>query len=251
MEGGAVAEGTPKTGVYKTTLLRPGHLYFFKVRSAAGWWAESGDSNIASFMWDIPPASPQKLDAKILDGKVMLTWSPVTTHMDGTEIKEMVKYQVLRDSGSGVFSPTGDLQNGLEFIDNQVVNGRKYKYKVQAVTMYNKGHVGGGASPVIEAIPVDQSPPPEPSGIQGVRTANGVRIVWGSVQSPDLKGYRIYRRLTKGSKAVRIGEVDASATIFNDPEPPESDQWFYSVTSFDRSRPENESKPSAEVEVRN
>ena len=84
VEGGAVAEGNPRTGEYRATLLRPGHLYFFKIRSSSGWWAESADSNIVSFMWDIPPASPQTLNAQAADRKVVLRWSPVAvsyTHL--------------------------------------------------------------------------------------------------------------------------------------------------------------------------
>lgn len=251
LEGGAVVPDKPKVGEYKATLLRPGHLYFFKIRSATGWWAESGDSNIASFMWDIPPASPESLNADAGDSMVKLGWSSVTTHIDGTDIKEPVKYQVLRSSGGGVFSSIGELQSGSEFVDDQVVNGRTYQYKVQAVTMYAKGQVGGGVSPQAEATPFDKTPPPAPSGVQGIRTAIGVKIVWDRVEAPDLKGYRVYRRLPDDSKPVKVGEVNAPSTIFDDADLLESYSWYYSVTSIDQAQPANESKPSAEVEVRN
>lgn len=251
LEGGAVSPGTPKTGVYKATLLRPGHLYFFMVRSASGWWAESADSNIVSFMWDIPPASPRKLNASVAERKVMLSWSPVTELVDGTVIKETVRYQVLRDSGSGAFTPIGDLQPATEYVDDQVANGRTYRYKVQAVTMYEKGQVGGGVSPVVEAVPVDQTPPPVPEGVQGIRTMAGVKIVWERVEAPDLKGYRIYRKISADEQPVLVGEVNSSTTLFDDKNLPESDQWYYTVTSVDTSEAANESKPSREVEVRN
>lgn len=251
VEGGAVSAGSPREGSYKTTLLRPGHLYFFKVRSTSGWWAESADSNVVSFMWDIPPASPKKLDAAVGEGKVLLSWDPVTTNIDGTEIAETVKFQVLKNSGSGIFSPVGELQSGLDYEDKQVEYGRKYQYKVQAVTMYEKGQVGGGVSPVAEAIPVDTTPPPVPSGVQAIRTASGVKIVWEKVQAKDVKGYRVYRRLTQDEKPLQIREVSASTTIIDDTELPESDQWYYSVTSLDSADPANESKQSVEVEVRN
>ena len=250
VEGGAVAAGQARTAVYSATLLRPGHLFFFKVRSGAGWWAESADSNVVSFMWDLPPASSQNLDATVADRKVMLHWSPVTAHMDGTTITETVKYQVFRSSGGGVFSSVGGLQSGLEYVDDQVVNGRKYQYKVQTVTMYEKGQVGGGLSPVFAVIPVGETVLPVPTGVQGVRTANGVKIIWDRVEA-DLKGYRVYRRLPNESKPVIVGEVNVPATIFNDTSMPESDDWFYSVSSIDRVQPANESKLSAEVKVRN
>jgi len=251
IEGGAIAPGKPKTGLFQATLLRPGHLYFFKVRSVSGWWAESEDSNTVSFMWDIPPASPEILDAKAGDSRIVLRWSPVTTHIDGSAISEPVKYQVLRSSGGGVFIPVGELQAGPEFVDSQVSNGMQYQYKVQAVTMYAKGQVGGGVSPVAGAMPQDQSPPPVPQGVQGIRTSAGVKIVWEQVDAQDLKGYRVYRRTQSETRPVLAGEVNAPATMFDDASLPAADEWYYSVSSFDRSRPANESKPSPEVEVRN
>lgn len=251
IEGGVVVAGKPKVGVYSTTLLRPGHLYFFKVRSGSGWWAESADSNVVSFLWDIPAGAPQTLDATAGDRRVMLRWSPVTTHIDGTPIKEPVRYQVLRSSSGGLFSPAGALQEGLEYVDGEVANGMKYQYKVQAVTMYEKGQVGGGVSPVVDAVPVDQTPPPVPRSVQGVRTAGSVKVIWEQVEAVDLKGYRIYRRLPGETRPVQVGEVEVPSTMFEDTSLPEAEEWLYSVSSFDRAVPANESKPSAEIEVRN
>lgn len=250
VEGGGVVQAAPKTAEYKTTLLRPGHLYFFKVRSAAGWWADSGDSNIVSFMWDVPPAAPQKIEASVADRSVTVRWQPVTRRIDDTKIKEDVKYQVLRNSGSGAFAPIGQLVSDIEFIDNQVANTKVYQYKVQAVVVYEKGQVGGGASSMVEAVPVDQTPPSIPAGVEGIRTASSVKIIWERVNSADLKGYRVYRRLPDAATPVKIGEVGADSIMFDDGNPPQADSWYYSVTSIDSAQPANESEPSAEVNVR-
>jgi hypothetical protein len=251
VEGGAVVAGNPKTVEYQATLLRPGHLYFFMVRSSSGWWAESDDSNIVSFMWDIPPAAPQDLNVQAGDGKVDLRWSSVTTHMDGTVIEEPVRYQVFRSAGGGAFSPIGGLREGGEYIDGQVINGRKYQYRIQAVTMYDNGQVGGGVSPMAAAVPVDQTPPPVPGGVQSIRTGPGVKVVWDRAEAVDLKGYRVYRRLPGQTEPVMIGEVDAPAAMFEDTAVPEADEWFYSVSTIDRARPANESRRSTEAAVRN
>ncbi len=251
VEGGAIAPGKPKTGVYSSTLLRPRHIYFFKVRSGSGWWAESADSNIVSFMWDIPPASPQTLEAKALDGKVKLNWSGVATHIDGTAITEPIKYRILRQRGGGAFTPVDGLQSQPEFVDTGLINGRKYQYKVQAVTMYEKGQVSGGVSPVVSATPIDRTAPPAPAGVQGVRTAKGVKILWNQVDAPDLKGYRVYRRLPGESQPVMVGEVTAPSTLYDDTSMPDSYEWYYSVSSIDQAKPVNESKRSDEVKVRN
>lgn len=251
LEGGAVVQGKPKTGEYTATLLRPGHLYFFKLRSASGWWAESADSNVVSFMWDVPPATPEAVSATAADRSVTIRWEPVSKHVDGTPVTEAINYQVFRNSGSGAFVAVGQPVTGTEYVDSQVVNDKKYQYKVQALTVYKKGQVGGGMSTVAEAITVDRTPPPSPTGVQGIRTARGVKIIWDRVKAPDVRGYRIYRRLPDENKSVMVGDVGVAVTIFDDSGMDEADSWFYSVTSYDTAQPSNESDPSPEVNVRN
>ena len=248
LPGGTVRAGKPKTATYETTLLRPGHLYFFKVRSRTGWWAESEDSNIVSFMWNIPPAAPDNLTVRPGDSRVLLAWQQVTTHMDGSPVVEPVVYQVYRSLAGGPFNPVGPLLTETECIDNEVVNGLRYGYKVQAVTVYEKGRVGGGIAGPVETSPVDLTPPPAPSEVQAIRTAAGVKVVWNPVQTGNISGYRIYRRLPGGTP-VLIGEVAVPATIYDDRNLPETDHWSYSVTSIDDAEPANESAPSAEVGI--
>lgn len=250
IEGGAITDKA-RTASYRAMLLRPGHIYFFKIRSSSGWWAESEDSNVISFMWDLPPAPPETLEAEVAGGKVTLRWSPVATYMDGTAISETVMYQVFRSRGDEAFAPVGELQAGVEYVDEQAAAKKTYRYKVQTVTMYAKGRVGGGISREVEVTTKSDTAPPAPEGVQGIRTAGGVKIIWDPVSAPGLKGYRIYRRLPDQSHAVLIGEVDAPNTIFTDDQLPEADNWHYSVTSIDNTQPANESKPSPEVKVRN
>lgn len=247
--GGAVASGKPRQAVYKTTLLRPGNLFFFKVRSRTGWWAESEDSNIVSFIWNIPPAAPPNLAAQAGDSRIRLSWSPVTAHMDGSPIRESVRYRIFRSQGGGQFAPLGDLLEATEYVDTGVVNGRKYQYRVQAVTMYEKGEVGGGTTPPVEAVPVDMTAPPAPVGVNAVMTSAGVKVVWDPVPHGEVRGYRVYRRVPGERQPVRIGEVAAPTTIFDDRTLPAAGKWFYSVSSIDGASPANESPASAEVEV--
>ena len=248
--GGAVPSGTLKTATYNATLLRPGHLFFFKVRSQSGWWAESGDSNIISFMWNMPPGIPEEPSAVAGDAKVTLSWKPVSTHMDGTDIQVPVRYQVFRSQGGGPFVALGDLQDGLEYVDATVNNSVNYGYKVQAVTMYEKGQVGGRSSDTVEVAPVDRTPPPVPVDVRAVSTAAGVKVIWSPVKDGGVRGYKVYRRTAGADKAVLAGEVNVHYTLYADSAAPESGEIFYSVTSFDDASPANESKPSAEAMVR-
>lgn len=248
--GGMVTEGKPKTATYTSTLLRPGHIFLFMVRSRSGWWAESEDSNVVSFLWNIPPAAPQQLNARTEDDGVKLTWSPVTAHPDGSVIREPVKYQVYRSAG-GPFVHVDGLQDGPTFTDTGLAAGRSYQYKVQAVTVYAEGQVGGGISEAVTAVPVDRTASQAPEGVNAIRTASGVKVIWDAVPDNSVQAYRIYRRLPGESRAERVGEVKIPANLFEDQHPPQAESWIYSVTSIDDARPANESRPSAEVEVRN
>ncbi len=251
LPGGALPGEGKKTATYEATLLRPGNLYFFKVRAKSGWWAESADSNIVSFLWNIPPRAPSGLEAVAGDHQVTLHWQPVDTHLDGSPVTGRVEYQVLRSLGGGSFAPVGQPVGTTSFTDTGVKNGRKYFYRVQAIEVYEQGRVGGGSTAPVAATPVDRTPPAPPLGVRAVKTGMGVKVFWQPGGESDLKGYRIYRRLPGDKAPVMIGEVDAPSVMFVDRNPPaDAARLFYSVSSIDNRTPANESASSPEVMIR-
>lgn len=251
LAGGAVPDEGRKTATYKSTLLRPGNMYFFKVRSTAGWWATSEDSNIVSFLWNIPAMAPEQLKARSDDGVITLSWQPVTSHRDGSTLTEDILYQVYRSMGGGAFQPLGKPTGETSFVDTTPVNGRKYFYKVQSLSVYEQATVGGGESDVVAASSIDRTPPAPPVGVSGVRTATKIKIFWEPVNEPDLKGYRVYRRLAGEKKSTMIGEVKAPYVLFTDQKPPAgNERTFYSVSSIDGQEPPNESVRSPEVMIK-
>lgn len=248
--GGAVPDEGKKTATYETTLLRPGNMYFFKVRSKAGWWAESDDSNVVSFLWNIPAMAPEGLNAVVGDGRITLTWQPVTKHRDGSPVTEQVTYQVFRSEGGGPFQPLGKPTGQTRFVDTSVQNGRSYFYKVQSLSIYEQAVVGGGESEAIAATPVDRTPPAVPQGVHVIRSGSAIKVFWEPVTDKDLAGYRIYRRLPNEKQAIRIGTVYAPYVMFTDDKAPlQAGRIYYSVASFDRQKPANESPRSAEVMI--
>ena len=250
LPGGSLSGEGRKIATYEATLLRPGNLYFFKVRSKTGWLAESVDSNLVSFLWQIPSSAPVNLAAEVSDSAVTLSWQPVTTHIDGTSISEPVRYQVSRSLGGAPFVNIGAPVAVTSYVDTDVVNSRKYFYRVQAITVYDKGTVGGGLSESVAATPVDQTAPAPPTDVRAVRTASGIKIFWNPVQAQDLKGYRLYRRLPDDSAPVLVTEVNAPYTLYEDrTAPQDAVRLFYSVSSIDKSEPANESVSSPEVMI--
>ncbi|MBM9514359.1 fibronectin type III domain-containing protein [Desulfogranum marinum] len=252
LPGGALPDEGKKTASYQATLLRPGNLYFFKVRSKSGWWAESADSNTVRFLWNTPALAPEGLSVTAGDKSNALQWQPVKSHLDGTTLKEAVKYQVLRSLGGGPFQPVGDLLDGTEYVDTDVTNNRKYFYQVQTISIYPQGAVGGGVSNNVAATPLDKTPPAVPNDVRGIKTGAGLKIFWSPVEESDLKGYRVYRRLPGDDAPQLVGEVLLPYTMFIDREPPATAaRIYYSVSSIDKRTPANESTSSPEVMIKN
>lgn len=252
LPGGALPNEGKKTATYQATLLRPGNLYFFKVRSKSGWWAESADSNIVKFLWNTPPLAPTGLTIKAGDKKNMLSWNPVTEHIDGTPLTEPVQYQVLRSTGGGQFTAVGEPIATTSYTDSAVENNRKYFYQVQAISMYGEGSVGGGVSENVAATPLDKTPPAVPADVRGIKTGTGIKIFWSPVADEDVKGYRVYRRLPGEDVPQFAGEVLLPYTMFIDRNPPSSAaRIHYSVSSIDGRTPANESASSPEVMIKN
>lgn len=250
LPGGALPGEGRKTATYEATLLRPGNLYFFKVRSKSGWLAESLDSNLVQFIWQIPPTAPTGLTVEVKDSAVALSWQPVTTHIDGTQVTAPVRYQVSRSEGGAPFVNIGEPVADTAYIDTTAANSRKYYYRVQALSVYAQGEVGGGLSESAAATPVDKTAPAVPVDVKAVRTQAGIKIFWNQVQDDDVNGYRIYRRQSAGGAPVLVGEVKIPYNLYEDKSAPAgAGRLLYSVSSFDRSDPPNESAKSREAVI--
>lgn len=251
LPGGSLPDQGQRTSSYEMTVLRPGNLYFFMVRSKTGWWNESADSNVISFLWNTPPAAPEGLSVKPGDGRNLLAWKAVQKHADGSAATEPIRYQILRSVDGSVFAKLGEPVAATSHTDLQVENGRTYAYQVQAVSAYKEGSVAGAAGESVETSPIDRTAPPPPRNVEGVRTDVGVKVFWDHVQAGDLAGYRVYRRTGSQAKPELAGEVNLPYNMFIDKKAPKGTEIFYSVTSIDGRKPANESERTPEVMVEN
>lgn len=249
--GGATADaGKRRVGEYQTSLLRPDHKYFYKITSRISWWAASDFSNIVSFVWQIPSSVPAGFKVTTGDGKVTLSWQPVTTLIDGSATEKKIYYQVLRSEGGKDFATLGDPITATRFVDGDVMNGKTYYYKVQSLMMVNQDRVSGGVTEIADASPVDRTPPGAPSGVRASASSAGTRVYWDRPDDPEVVSHRVYRRAKGQSQGELIGEVTMPSSLFVDQSVPENVEVFYSVTAIDGAEPANESKPSKEATVR-
>ncbi|MGW8192888.1 MAG: fibronectin type III domain-containing protein [Desulforhopalus sp.] len=251
LDGGSPIDGeVRRKATFTATQLRSGYKYFYKVRSRTSWWAASADSNIITFLWFQPAAAPAGVEAVAGDRQVTLSWQPVTTLVDGDSLDMPVRYQVLRSFGGKEMIKTGAPTSGTNYVDQQVVNGRKYFYAVQSLMVHDDELVEGKISEKVAVSPVDMTPPVAPSGVTAVRTDVGIKIFWDSSDEPDVTGYRVYRRAADKDKYELLGTVKAQYTLFVDSKAGDSVRYYYAVTAIDQSSPPNESKKSREATVR-
>lgn len=240
------ASGDGRAAAYTEGNLQNGYRYLYKVRSRAGWWYSSGDSNVVSFVRGVPPKAPQGLQVEAGDRSLVLSWDPVKENIKEKPLAHSVLYQVYRRSGKEDFAARGKPVQEPGFIDAGLINAEPYSYKVLALIAYDDTLQAGAASQEVSGVPRDLSPPPQPQHLVVVAISAGVKLAWQAVAGDDLAGYRIYRRDEDTVQALLIAEVGPAQNQYIDQTSVDGRKLFYTVTSFDTAQPVNESLPSEE-----
>jgi len=250
IDGGRLpASGDIRTASYSEGYLQNGYHYLYKVRSRAGWWYPSSDSNIVSFVWSVPPRVPGGLQLVPGDRTVTLTWHPVLENLEGDLLGQKPVYQVYRKHGNEEFIPLGEPVREPGFTDSGLANERLYSYRVRAVLVNDETVQAGGASQVVSGVPRDLMPPPPPENLVAVAIPAGIKLVWQMVTGEDLAGYRIYRRAMDAAVPELAAEVGPAENQYIDQSMLTGKRWFYTVTSIDTAQQANESLPSAEAVI--
>ena len=241
--------GGARSGAYTEAYLQSGYRYLYKVRSRAGWWYASADSNVVSFARTVPPKAPQGVRIEAGDRSLALRWEPVTHNAEAEPLAHAALYQVYRRIGNEDFAALGDPVQEPVFIDAGLINERHYSYKVRALIAYMDTLQAGGASQVVSGVPKDRTPPPQPQNLVAVEIPGGIKLAWQAVGTDDLGGYRIYRREEAAAGPELLAEMGPEQNQYTDRSTSTGRKWFYTVTSFDTAQPFNESLPSGEAVI--
>jgi len=242
----AITDPKNQIAHYTEMILRPGHRFFYKVRTIAGWRLLSEDSNIVSFSWNSPARAPQNLTATPGDMEIALSWLPVTSLIDGQQLNAPL-YQVYRSKSEENYSPIEVLVSEPAFTDFGLINDQKYFYKVSAVQQQGETKITGLASRTVSATPKDMTAPAPPRNVQVVQLTSGIKVLWDKGAEEDIAGYKIYRRAASAKTMTEIGRVNHATFSFTDQPPVEDNGWYYAVTAFDQAAPANESPLSKEI----
>ena len=251
MDGGPVAvDGLPVRLHFRDQGLTPNHYYIYKVRSRSGWFTTSADSNWVALRWETPAAAPTGLRLTPSDGALTLEWQAPLTLADAKPVTEPLLFQVERRDDNRVFQAVGKPLAATVFQDTGLTNGRPYWYRVRARQTTGDPTGFGAASVAALGTPADLAPLPVPTGLNGMRTEEGVSLWWEAPPRPDVvAGFRVFRRTPSAPVAVLIGETRGPGH-FDDHAPPANENvCYYSVAAFDHGKPPSEGPRSKEIEI--
>ncbi|MBI5043552.1 MAG: fibronectin type III domain-containing protein [Nitrospirae bacterium] len=220
-----------------------------------------------------PPAPVANIKGFTKDSSAILNWEMPTKNMDGTKLKDLSKFAILRadirdreTGGCGCAfvkiavidiqkpEPAAIKENSVIFIDkgdDLFPAGLTYKipYSYKIIVEAKSGLL----SPESEEIILTPTKPPNPpSGFKASVQNETVLLKWEPSKG-DVKGYNIYRSKIKGSypdTAVNKELIKAREGAFADiglvP-----GTYFYIIRAADTvNPPHNEGPDSKEIEIR-
>ena len=228
---------TPRAPTYIDDGLVNGKPYYYRV-SAINSAGEGPLSEELAAHAVGPPTAPLNLTCRSGNGTVVLEWLPPATD-GGTAIMD---YEVLRGMTTGNLVHYATVGNVTSFVDEAVVLGEFYYYKVAAITSFGKGVASSSVR--IRALDVPGSP-------LDLCLSPGNGSVTLSWQLPSrtgggmLLGFRIYRGESPLTMAFLVtkGPMELSYT---DTGLTNGKIYYYQVSAFSES---GEGPPTAVLDA--
>jgi hypothetical protein len=205
-----------------------------------------------------PLAAPSGLSVEAADGFVLVSWDERAGSQEAFDVYR-------RDGGASFPSKpaNGEPLRVSRYQDVEAPFGVPLCYVVRRVAVTEP--TGASTERVERALfsiesedsaeacltAEDTFPPPAPVELLAVRGVDSVLVSWKPVESPDLKGYRVYRSARREGPYELLTIVPVEAATYADrgrfaPEV----TYFYRVTAVDGASPANESPPSYPVSPR-
>lgn len=208
-------------------------------------------SNLASILPLDVAVAPGNLRATAKAAGITLTWSvpeaaitgDAKPAIDGYNIYRVVKGETL-DTFAVPVNPTP--VKTTEYTDTPPYG--TYEYSVTAVAAKGPPRIESDRSAPIEATFKDLVPPPPPASVTALVETRVVRLVWDAVDAPDLAGYFVYRTEQAGRVKFQSGRP-INQTFFGDESLLPGIEYYYSVTSVDKSGNESAETKSQTVLV--
>ncbi len=206
--------------------------------------ANSDLSNVAPIVPRDVPAAPATLTATARREGVVLNWTAPDTAISGAKDPHIAGFNVYRFPHG---QPAGELATPVNtspviattYTDNPPYG--PHDYFVTAIAAPGPPRIESDPSSIAGAIFNDLVPPPPPTGLTALVETGDVRLVWDSVDAPDLAGYKVYRTEGTGIEQLRpAGTMPLTpqlitATNYRDTAVNRGISYYYEVVSVDKS----------------
>jgi len=227
--------------------LKYGQAYSYRVRAMSVRGGVSPMSDEVRIAPLLSLAIPKGLAAQGNDSSVKLSWTPITTRMDGSRYDGFIGYNLYRGTEKSRYEDLPLNKEPLRthsFNDAAAVNDRTYYYMVRSVDSPALPWKESLDSEEVSSTPRDMTPPARPTGLTVVPGVGRAFITWTDNKELDLAGYHIYRSTRSGEDYERLTDTVLTRTTFSDETAKQGAVYYYMITAVDRAG--NESTGSKE-----
>ena len=228
---------------------RPLRITYAVVTEGVG--ARSDLSNLASIIPLDVAVAPTSLRATASAEGVKLAWTAPAKAATGNVAPVIAGYNIYRtvsgellDQFAGPVNPTPT--KGTDYTDAPPYGA--YEYRVTAVAAPGPPRIESDPSMPATATFKDLIAPPPPASLTALVETRVVRLVWDSVDAPDLAGYNVYRYEAAGKVKFTYG-LPINQTHFGDESILPGIEYWYAVSSVDKSGNESKETQSQRVMV--
>jgi len=188
-----------------------------------------------------PPPVPQALTASAAQDGVELTWTVASEELTGLRVyRRAIRAE---EFDQPIKKIAADVET---YTDLTAVYGHDYAYSITAIAQDTPLLESRLAAPV-EIRYEDSFAPQTPEGLVALAGADGVRLLWKSIDDTGLEGYVIYRQ-ERGTELERITATPVTDSEFVDTGVTAGRTYSYVVRAIDTAG--NLSPPSEIVDAR-
>lgn len=221
-----------------------GHAFRYAVLFINKKHQSAGFSNQTAIAPVAIPLPPSGISAKVTEATIRLTWDVPLENMDGSRPPRVAGYNVYRSNNALELAPQPVNPSPLampEFEDSNFEFDKTYYYALRTVGSLQDPNAMSLSSEVLKVEARDDFPPAPPESFNAIREGAEIVLLWMPSQSPDVTGYRIYRRDPKTGTITLLQKDPVTVLSFRDRQVDSEAQYEYSILAVDKHG--NESTP--------